>query len=58
LRGHLAVLKLHDAAEALPAVPDRAQKNDLSMNAALESPTSAPAVTSLRSRADGRRRSS
>lgn len=36
LRGHLAVLKLHDAAEALPAVLDRAQKNNLSMTAALE----------------------
>lgn len=30
------MLKLHDAAEALPAVLDRAQKNDLSMTAALE----------------------
>ena len=36
LRGHLAVLKLHDAAEALPAVLDRAQKNNLSMTATLE----------------------
>jgi len=36
LRGHLAVLKLHDAAEALPAVLDRAQQNNLSMTAALE----------------------
>ncbi|KOS56699.1 IS21-like element helper ATPase IstB [Rhodococcus rhodochrous] len=36
LRGHLAVLKLHDAAEALPAVLDRAQKDNLSMTAALE----------------------
>nr|AIU93544.1 hypothetical protein LRS1606.110 [Rhodococcus sp. NS1] len=36
LRGHLAVLKLHDAAEALPSVLDRAQKDNLSMTAALE----------------------
>ncbi|QDQ92640.1 AAA family ATPase [Rhodococcus sp. WB9] len=36
LRGHLAVLKLHDAAEALPAVLDRAQKTNLSMTATLE----------------------
>ncbi|MDI9977437.1 IS21-like element helper ATPase IstB [Rhodococcus sp. IEGM 1307] len=36
LRGHLAVLKLHDAAEALPAVLDRAQQNNLSMTATLE----------------------
>ncbi|QHE73814.1 Mobile element protein (plasmid) [Rhodococcus sp. WAY2] len=36
LRGHLAVLKLHDAAEALPAVLDRAQQTNLSMTATLE----------------------
>ncbi|UYP20201.1 IS21-like element helper ATPase IstB [Rhodococcus sp. Z13] len=36
LRGHLATLKLHDAAEALPSVLDRAQKDGLSMTAALE----------------------
>ena len=36
LRGHLAVLKLHDAAEALPAVLDRAQRDGLSLTAALE----------------------
>ncbi len=28
LRGHLAVLKLHDAAEALPAVLDQASAED------------------------------
>jgi DNA replication protein DnaC len=36
LRGHLAVLKLHDAAEALPAVLDAAATEKLSMTAALE----------------------
>ena len=36
LRGHLAVLKLHDAAEALPTVLDRAQADGTSMTAALE----------------------
>jgi len=36
LRGHLAVLKLHDAAEALPAVLDRAQQTNLSKTATLE----------------------
>jgi DNA replication protein DnaC len=36
LRGHLAVLKLHDAAEALPAVLDQARTEDLTMTAALE----------------------
>ncbi|MFD6677827.1 AAA family ATPase, partial [Rhodococcus zopfii] len=36
LRGHLATLKLHDAAEALPSVLDRAQKQGLSMTATLE----------------------
>ena len=36
LRGHLAVLKLHDAAEALPAVLDQAAAQDLSMTAALD----------------------
>lgn len=36
LRGHLAVLKLHDAAEALPSVLDRAQAEGTSMTAALE----------------------
>jgi len=36
LRGHLAVLKLHDAAEALPSVLDRAQADGTSMTAALE----------------------
>lgn len=36
LRGHLAVLKLHDAAEALPLVLDRAQAEGASMTAALE----------------------
>ncbi|MDV7353469.1 IS21-like element helper ATPase IstB [Rhodococcus oxybenzonivorans] len=36
LRGHLAVLKLHDAAQALPTVLDRAQQNNLSMTATLE----------------------
>ena len=36
LRSHLAVLKLHDAAEALPAVLDRAQADGTSMTAALE----------------------
>lgn len=36
LRGHLAVLKLHDAAEALPAVLDAAAAEQLSMTAALE----------------------
>ena len=36
LRGHLATLKLHDAAEALPSVLDRAQKDGLSMTATLE----------------------
>jgi DNA replication protein DnaC len=35
-RGHLAVLKLHDAAEALPAVLDQAAAQDLSMTAALD----------------------
>lgn len=36
LRGHLAVLKLHDAAEALPSVLDRVQADGTSMTAALE----------------------
>lgn len=36
LRGHLAVLKLYDAAEALPSVLDRAQADGTSMTAALE----------------------
>jgi DNA replication protein DnaC len=36
LRAHLAVLKLHDAAEALPAVLDAAAAEDLTMTAALE----------------------
>ena len=36
LRGHLAALKLHDAAEALPAVLDTAAAEGLTMTAALE----------------------
>lgn len=36
LRGHLAELKLHDAAEALPGVLDAAAAEDLTMTAALE----------------------
>jgi DNA replication protein DnaC len=36
LRGHLAELKLHDAAEALPAVLDAAAAEHLTMTAALE----------------------
>jgi ATP-dependent DNA helicase PIF1 len=36
LRGHLAVLKLHDAAEALPSVLDQASAEELSMTAALD----------------------
>lgn len=36
LRGHLAVLKLHDAAEALPSVLDQAAAEDMSMTAALD----------------------
>ncbi len=36
LRGHLAVLKLHDAAEHLPTVLDTAQAEGLSLTAALE----------------------
>lgn len=36
LRGHLAVLKLHDAAEALPSVLDQASTENLSMTAALD----------------------
>lgn len=36
LRGHLAVLKLHDAAEALPSVLDEAAAEELSMTAALD----------------------
>jgi DNA replication protein DnaC len=36
LRGHLAALKLHTAAEALPAVLDRAATEKLSLTAALE----------------------
>ena len=36
LRGHLTVLKLHDAAEALPSVLDAAAAEQLSMTAALE----------------------
>jgi len=36
LRGHLAALKLHDAAEALPAVLDAAAAGHLTMTAALE----------------------
>ncbi|NLU84716.1 IS21-like element helper ATPase IstB [Rhodococcus sp. HNM0569] len=36
LRGHLALLKLHDAAEALPTVLDQAAAEDLSMTAALD----------------------
>ena len=36
LRGHLAVLKLHDAAEALPGVLDHAHRDGMSVTAALE----------------------
>ena len=36
LRGHLAGLKLHDAAEALPAVLDAAAAENLTLTAALE----------------------
>lgn len=36
LRGHLAVLKLHDAAEELPSVLDQAAAEELSMTAALD----------------------
>ena len=36
LRGHLAELKLHDAAEARPAVLDQASTEGLTMTAALE----------------------
>jgi DNA replication protein DnaC len=36
LRGHLAVLKLYDAAEALPSVLDQAAAEELSMTAALD----------------------
>jgi DNA replication protein DnaC len=36
LRSHLAALKLHDAAEALPAVLDQASTEDLTLTAALE----------------------
>lgn len=36
LRGHLAVLKLHDAAEHLPTVLDAAQAEGLTLTAALE----------------------
>ena len=36
LRGHLATLKLHDAAEHLPAVLDAAHAKGLSLTAALE----------------------
>ena len=36
LRAHLAALKLHDAAEALPGVLDAAAAEKLSMTAALE----------------------
>jgi len=36
LRGHLAALKLHDAAEALPGVLDAAIAEGLTMTAALE----------------------
>ncbi len=36
LRGHLATLKLHDAAEHLPAVLDQATAEGLSLTAALE----------------------
>jgi hypothetical protein len=36
LRGHLATLKLHTAAEALPGVLDAARTEGLSLTAALE----------------------
>ena len=36
LRGHLAVLKLHSAAEALPVVLDEAAAQQMSMTATLE----------------------
>ena len=36
LRGHLATLKLHAAAEALPGVLDAARAENLSLTAALE----------------------
>jgi hypothetical protein len=36
LRGHLAVLKLHDAAEHLPTVLDAARTEHLTITAALE----------------------
>ena len=36
LRGHLAALKLHTAAEALPSVLDRAATEKLTLTAALE----------------------
>jgi hypothetical protein len=47
LRGHLATLKLHDAAEALPAVLDQARTEDLTMTAALERTTVAALLDRL-----------
>jgi hypothetical protein len=43
LRGHLAMLKLHDAAEHLPAVLDTARDEQLSITAALEPALEGPA---------------
>jgi DNA replication protein DnaC len=56
LRGHLAELKLHDAAEALPAVLDQANAEDLTMTAALERLLAIEVSASLARRLAGRLR--
>jgi DNA replication protein DnaC len=56
LRGHLAELKLHDAAEALPAILDQASAEDLTMTAALERLLAIEVSASLARRLAGRLR--
>ena len=46
LRAHLAELKLHDAAEALPAVLDQATAEGLSVTTALERHATAATIPS------------
>ena len=56
LRGHLAALKLHDAAEHLPAVLDQATAEGLSLTAALERLLAAEVTATQARRLAGRLR--
>ena len=56
LRGHLAELKLHDAAEALPAVLDTAAAEGLTLTAALEQLLATEVTASQARRLAGRLR--